>query len=67
MWNAHPLRTEQNNSPMQIWSRGIICDQNLQLENDHVLNEVCVIHSMSVNNQLYQFTNGYGVCLATSF
>jgi len=58
-WNAHPLRTEQNNSPMQIWSRGIICNQNLQLENDHALNEVCVIHSMRVTNQLY---HGY-VCV----
>jgi len=42
-WNCHPMRTEHNSTPLEIWSRGILSYQNCQLENDIVLNEVCVI------------------------
>ena len=43
-WNMHPLRTESNQSPLQLWTRGQL-NQTNQTIDDEVLDEVslCII------------------------
>lgn len=41
-WNSHPLRTEGNHSPLQLWTTGLITKElnTPSVENEPVLNEV---------------------------
>jgi len=39
-WNSHPLRTEGNHSPLQLWTTGLITKELPSVENEPVLNEV---------------------------
>ena len=50
-WNMHPLRTESNNTPLQIWMRGLLaCFNQHDLRErddellDEVLSELCMYH-----------------------
>ena len=42
-WNMHPLRTESNNTPVQIWTRGLLAlQQDLHERDDELLDEVLI-------------------------
>ena len=42
-WNMHLLRTESNNSPVQIWTRGLLTlQQDLHERDDELLDEVLI-------------------------
>ena len=43
-WNMHPLRTEQNHTPLQLWTRGLLTRSAQDLD-DELLDEVWhVVH-----------------------
>ncbi len=46
-WNSYPLRTENNLSPIQVWTRGLLtrCGQELRDMQDEQLDEVTAICS----------------------
>lgn len=62
-WNMHPLRTESNHTPLQLWTRGLLarCGQDLRHMDDELLDEVLIhcINECACEYVIYMYASRY--------